>query len=305
MSVQAYDGYHDSVMDAPQAGKTVVLVNWLGAITSISLVLGLGFWSYELTMRDITEVPVVRALKGPLRIQPINPGGETAAHQGLAVNSVQSKGGVEQPSDRVVLAPAPVRLSDEDIAQATYRPQHRASELDAQPKNLTDVSALSEGEEALDPIDAAVRAAVAEAESSQAASAIAKLPGVKRSPRPRHRIVVAALGSGTQTSPLLVETPKRAETAVEVDPLTVQPGTRLVQLGAFDDRETATKEWAYILERHGDLIGDRKRLIQEAESGGRSFYRLRMVGFDNLSDSRRLCSALLARGTPCIPVTAR
>lgn len=93
--------------------------------------------------------------------------------------------------------------------------------------------------------------------------------------------------------------------SVEIDPADVETGARLVQLGAFDDRDAAIKEWDYIVARHGDLIGERKRLIQEAESGGRSFYRLRMHGFDDLGDSRRLCAALLARGTPCIPVSAR
>ena len=92
---------------------------------------------------------------------------------------------------------------------------------------------------------------------------------------------------------------------IDVDPALITAGTRLVQLGAFDDRASAIKEWDFIIERHGDLIDGRKRFIQLAESGGRSFFRLRMVGFDNLGDSRRLCSAMLARGTPCIPVTSR
>lgn len=79
----------------------------------------------------------------------------------------------------------------------------------------------------------------------------------------------------------------------------------MVQLGAFDNRKTAMQEWDNIVARQGDLIGNRKPVVEEATSGGRKFVRLRMVGFTNINDSRRLCAALLARGTPCIPVTAR
>ncbi len=46
-------------------------------------------------------------------------------------------------------------------------------------------------------------------------------------------------------------------------------------------------------------------MIQKAESGGRTFYRLRAMGFADLSDARRFCSALVAGNADCIPVTTR
>jgi len=46
-------------------------------------------------------------------------------------------------------------------------------------------------------------------------------------------------------------------------------------------------------------------VIQRAESGGRIFYRLRAMGFDDLSDARRFCSAFIAENTECIPVVTR
>ncbi|HBS49363.1 MAG TPA: sporulation protein SsgA, partial [Rhodobacteraceae bacterium] len=33
--------------------------------------------------------------------------------------------------------------------------------------------------------------------------------------------------------------------------------------------------------------------------------RLRAMGFDDISDARRFCSALVAGGADCIPVTTR
>jgi hypothetical protein len=49
----------------------------------------------------------------------------------------------------------------------------------------------------------------------------------------------------------------------------------------------------------------KSRVIQKAQSGGRTFYRLRVAGFDDISDARRFCSALLAEKAACIPVKMR
>ena len=37
-----------------------------------------------------------------------------------------------------------------------------------------------------------------------------------------------------------------------------------------------------------------------ATSGGRTFYRLRAMGFEDLSDARRFCSALVAENAECM-----
>ena len=52
-------------------------------------------------------------------------------------------------------------------------------------------------------------------------------------------------------------------------------------------------------------MGGKARVIQEAESGGRTFYRLRAMGFDDINDARRFCSVLVAENADCIPVTTR
>jgi hypothetical protein len=78
-----------------------------------------------------------------------------------------------------------------------------------------------------------------------------------------------------------------------------------VQLGAFDTAETAREEWDRIAARFPDYFDDRPRVIEEAESGGQTFFRLRAAGFDDLAGSRRFCAVLVAQGTACIPVTVR
>jgi hypothetical protein len=43
-------------------------------------------------------------------------------------------------------------------------------------------------------------------------------------------------------------------------------------------------------------------VVQPAESGGRTFYRLRAHGFDGEDDARRFCSAFVSENAVCIPV---
>jgi hypothetical protein len=78
-----------------------------------------------------------------------------------------------------------------------------------------------------------------------------------------------------------------------------------VQLGAFDSAEVAGREWERLVTKFGEYMDGKERVIQRAESGGRVFYRLRAMGFADLSDSRRFCAALVAERADCIPVVSK
>ena len=90
----------------------------LGGLSATALVAGLALWTYDLAVRDLSEVPVVRALEGPVRIAPDDPGGDVAEHQGLAVNAIQADAGEEDAPARVVLAPRAPDLAKDDVAVA-------------------------------------------------------------------------------------------------------------------------------------------------------------------------------------------
>jgi hypothetical protein len=96
-----------------------------------------------------------------------------------------------------------------------------------------------------------------------------------------------------------------ASASLDIDPATLPAGTRLAQLGAFESVAVAQAEWERLNGRFGDYLTGKKRVIQKASSGGRTFYRLRAMGFADLSDARRFCSALVAGNADCIPVTTR
>lgn len=95
------------------------------------------------------------------------------------------------------------------------------------------------------------------------------------------------------------------DATAEVDPATLKPGTRLVQFGAFDSADEARAQWDKLTGRFGDLMLGKSRVIQSAESGGRTFFRLRAEGFADEDDARRFCAAITAEGPDCIPVAVR
>ena len=69
-----------------------MVANWVIAGVSLVVIGGFVYWTVNLGTRDPREVPIIRAMEGPSRVAPEDPGGRKARHQGLAVNAVQSDG---------------------------------------------------------------------------------------------------------------------------------------------------------------------------------------------------------------------
>ena len=55
---------------APGGRRVANLANWTGAAVSLALMCGVGVWGYKLLVRDVTGIPVVQAMEGPMRIAP-------------------------------------------------------------------------------------------------------------------------------------------------------------------------------------------------------------------------------------------
>ncbi|TVR43585.1 MAG: SPOR domain-containing protein [Rhodobacteraceae bacterium] len=286
----------------------------MGAVLSVALIIGAGAWMWQMIQRDVAGVPVVRALEGPVRVAPDDPGGRQAAHQGLAVNGLAGAN-EEAPRDQITLAPPPLSLSDADMAT---------------PSPHADTRDLTAGDE-MQPIPAALPRetdAGAPAPGSDAPALGIKDPtqrAVAQSPRPTPRH--GATGSQTRASApapsqpsassssdsddLVASVAESVEASIsgnrsfDVDPATIGPGTRLVQLGAYDDVAKAQAAWDQLARRFSPLLDDRGRVIEAAHSGGSVFYRLRAHGFSDERDARRFCAALVDQQIDCIPVLIR
>ncbi|MGI9388691.1 MAG: SPOR domain-containing protein [Boseongicola sp.] len=291
-------------------GTLQSIVNWAGAILSVLLIVGLATWGWKLWQRDVTGVPVVRALEGPMRVTPDDPGGQASEYQGLAVNRIAEER-VEDVVDSVVLAPAPSTLNEkEDLPMSelvTAKPPEALPEIapDQSPafvenagEKLTsapETAALAKEPSATDLAVAAALADVVELQPTIVSLSDDDVAnGVPlASPRPQSRPAdrrVAALS------------PVMNDVTGEIEADSIPPGTRLVQLGAYGSPEVARTEWANAMAQFGDYMTGKERVVQEAETGGRKFWRLRATGFTSLSDARRFCAVLVSDGANCIPV---
>ncbi|WP_300017098.1 SPOR domain-containing protein [uncultured Roseobacter sp.] len=316
--------------EAPRAddlspNALAMMTNVAGAVVSLALIAGIGVWGYKLMVRDVSGIPVVRAAEGEMRVRPEDPGGQVARHQGLAVNAVAAEGVAAGPVDQVVLAPRDTDLAQEDqpisatdvapVAQpeplapaaevvggakriparveSTLAENLQSGAIDAVVAELTaGVTPLAEAADTAADTPAADEATAADAQEAPPETSPAQI--VKR---PRLRPGAPAT---LQTAAFVAETP-----TAEIDAAAIPAGTRLAQLGAFDSADVARSEWARLESRFGSYLQDKSRVVQQAQSGGRTFYRLRAMGFVDLADARRFCSAFKAEGVDCIPVASK
>ncbi|THD83149.1 SPOR domain-containing protein [Aliigemmobacter aestuarii] len=348
-------GYGPADHHAPLAISPLQrIISLAGALTTVAVIIGVGVWGYKIAVRDANGIPVVRALEGPMRVAPRNPGGSVADHQGLAINTIAAVGAAAPLPEQIMLAPAPVALAEEDapglappvvvvepapaeaIVAAAPAPSLAPADTDPVADALVTAMAGEPGLSVTDPMAEVAEAGRAATdvlsladmlangaaplsdlapggpEDLVQASAAAVVPGgVARSLRPLSRPAgiqrAAASPANDPLSAAVADAVAGALAGVvtEVDPETLKKGDRLVQLGAFDDVESARAEWDKLAGRFTELMTGKGRVIQSAQSGGRTFYRLRAHGFDDEADARRFCSALLAEEAACIPVAIR
>ena len=326
--------YGTGAVSATQPKRSATLTNLAGAAVSLALVVGVGVWGYKLLVRDVSGIPVVQAMEGPMRVAPEDPGGRLADHQGLAVNRVVGAGGTEPPAERLVLAPRPAGLASEDVALGAITPMRSDAPRQVTLEPAPDLAApvaqapilpvpeadpiqaladqIAAGAEPLSELapgeDAPVITEVLDPPQEQVALAqpagIKPGPGLPRSLRPKLRPARAAATSGG-TADAVTAAVVAANTTQEIAPDTLPEGTRLVQIGAYDSPDVARSEWARLEERFGDYMIGKQRVIQRASSGGRVFYRLRAHGFEDIADARRFCAAFVAQKVDCIPVVTR
>lgn len=326
------------------------LTHYLGALVSVGLMVGLVTWGWQLVSRDVSGIPVIRAIEGAARTAPDDPGGELSNYTGLAVNNVAA-GQASSAIQQVAIAPPPVGLSEDDLAMgefgATAREPSSPSDIpltfdgepitpmsDREAQELAESAAtaaaqLAAAESAVSqavisdapvrdgavtevvtdefgaPADDAIAAALAEAQALVVPAAGSLQASSRPAPRPR---VVASTAAAPAPAPASeqaspAERPAPQPTA-EVQQVQPASGAQLVQIGAFDSNAIAQSEWSRLADRFGSQFADKGQVIQQHQANGRTFWRLRVAGFDSRAGAQEFCAALKASGTDCIPIAA-
>ena len=281
------------------------VANWIGALVSLALVIGVSLWAYRLVVRDVSGVPVIKASAEPMRVAPQNPGGTAALNQGLSVNQVVEAGDDTQP-EFVTLAPRPVALGDDDIPTAQIEPVSTAVIAAPSRKAATvDIQTLADqiAVEVAPLNDELDTSEIVRLDSSSIENALKQALS-----EPQTSVEFVSLRPKKRPDRLQrdVAVPSGELAALrELAPDQIPVGTALVHLGAFASPEIARSEWRRLSGKFSSFMAGRELVIQRAVNGGRIFYRLRAAGFSDLSDARRFCSTLKAAETDCVPVVTR
>lgn len=283
-------------------GRVGIVVHVLGAVLSVALIGGVGWWSYRLMIRDVSGIPVVRALEGPMRVSPADPGGRQAAFQGLAVNSVAADGTPGSGSRHIALAPPPTDLAPEDRGRppAPQAAEAAAASSPAPTDTVLAAAAVPLGTPGVS------RSPVPPARSARVVQAAARAGSAAPAGAAPAGTALAAAGDRAAEAALAdIATRLSAPRAIEIDPTTLVAGTRLVQLGAFETEHEARRVWDELTARFPAYLDGRGRVVEAATAGGRVFYRLRAHGFRDEPEARRFCSVFLAEDIDCVPVLIR
>ncbi len=340
------DHYAHATAEAePQTllGRVTRLTHYIGALVSVGLIVILAVWGFKLVVRDVSGVPVIRAIQGEARTAPDNPGGELTERTGLAVNNVAA-GREAGQVDRVAIAPQATGLGEQDVpmgelgasaqepshqvelpltddsARVIARPDGEAAQTAANAVETALITDAPAAEAAVNEVvtdlagnearEVAINTALAEAAAQTAQTAPpAVAQSVRPAPRPR-RIAAAAPAVASDAAPVAAATttearPETAPAATATPAAPVTSGSALVQIGAFDSEKLATGEWNRVSGKFGALFSGKGMVIQKHEANGRAFWRLRASGFGSKDDARRFCAALIAEGIDCIPATAK
>ena len=288
--------------------KINMIFYWTGAALSLFLLAGAIGWSYQLIVRDVNQIPIVRAQLGPLRVAPDNPGGLTAANQGLSVTQLAVN---EKPllSNEIYLAPAAEILNEENLA-LKVKEEYESNKVDGafeikevNAENSMNLEALPDQKEVdsrSNDVGVLSKAAFSQ-KKIEIENAVSLALSITNDPdkslswlRPKIR-PAGFYRNGNITEDQIVSN----------EPMPKLPiGSAVVQLGAFESKSLAESEWQRFEKILGSILIPKKMVVQKAESGGKIFYRLRASGFSDISDARQFCTAISDK-VACIPVVTR
>lgn len=266
-------------------GMLKLIVNWAGALLSIIILITLIIWGFSLNVSDSAEIPVVKAKIKELRVVSEEPGGQIVNYQGLSVNNVQEQGSAQSAATRIILAPEPIELIEEDINISIIE----NSRVTNEPK----VSSLNNGDgenkkEIINVLDGI----------SPFAVVISVIPKI------RNLYSTHSLDKIIENNDVDL-TPGTKDKIKATNEVSLKPGTNLVQLGFYSTKQKARKVWSDLMINNSSVFKNKKRIIQNVNIRGNNSYRLTVVGFSGLGESRDFCLFLRDFLPTCLPMRAK
>ena len=278
-----------------------------GAAVFLGLVAALGLWSYRLGTRDAAEVPIIRAMEGPARIEPEEPGGlqarapgargERGARRASRRRSRRRTAGQARAGGAGGGGRAAGRAGPRGAGGAGRAGARRGrGPADAARRRVPRISwpfALAEPARLAGGRRTGCRRARG---AGRRAGTAAAEPAGEPGGRPRQGGAAPAAGAAGRGGGAGARAGARG-----VGPAARAPGwcSSAPSTARRSPARPGTSWWR----RNGDLLGSKSLYVERTTANARVFYRLRVAGFENTEQTRQMCEALRARGIDCIPVT--
>ncbi|MEM6972441.1 MAG: SPOR domain-containing protein [Pseudomonadota bacterium] len=336
-----YDEEEGFALAAPEQARPKVNVAALTGVAGVVALAAGGFWflgaSGDMAPSD---VPVIAASEGPVKIAPENAGGELTAHTDVAAYDADNTSIAETSLGPVagspaeedlphralgVAADAPVsgvrRKPGADLGSAGGVVPLRAALPYVQPARPSSEVESEQGIEvvALDDGQIFMPQGLSQPRITRLITSEAELLNTRRPSRlvSRQTEPVPARGEGSElappVSPIVRARPVELETRVaesETDDAAAEQLAALtraaeqsqvqIQLGAYPERNKIEEEWGRLQGENTDILSGRALAVQQTISGGVTYYRLRVGPFRNPQEASTVCQALKARGYDCL-----
>lgn len=334
-------GLDDAEAERPAARSRSALSMGLGAGLALAVFGGVGYWLYDLGTRETGRIPVVAAVSGPVKTVPQTVESPVRHRDISSFDLAEAETAQVEPE--VLLAPDPQPLSEEDIslrdledilgvptprpARASASASGSASVAPPEPRELPLVA--PDGTAAPQPRPGSAGEGDDLARRSQETeTALRSLEAPAPRPAPRASDLPAPLpadpvqdseaddGTAPRVAPLAPRRPDNLPArfaAAQRDALDdiaslktqAKQSRHQIQLGAYSSEGEAKEEWSRIAGANTDLLNNRELAVQTTESGGRTWYRLRVGPFASQAEAGSICEALKARDQACIAVINR
>jgi hypothetical protein len=201
------------------------------------------------------------------------------------------------------------RPAEVPVVQADSRPLRskpdNAGGMQVEGQNDAILSGATDGKDALAPPPEVPAPQALKDEAAQllaarqAVAPPAAPPAAPASPLP---VVAASAPTPARPAAIAAVPPARTAATPAVTQAAVPSalaGHAGVQLASLDSEALAFVEWRRLTQKMPDLLGRRQPLVQQADSHGRTYWRLRTGGFADIATATAFCQQVRAKGADC------
>lgn len=288
---------------------------------SLAVVLGgtsIGWYTYgerliQLIGDQAAPIPVVRAVAGPVKVRPKDPGGKWIPDRDKSVydliDETTGEARVEQllpPPETPLPKPGPTTLKTQSKradATGTSSPSPRLT-LGAKPKTTAKVPTENDVAAIKPPVPAPVAPASSEP-AKETAVISEQQPTIQA--KPVETAAQAAIKSPPRTPKVAVKSAKSVMQPAQAVVSPSRPPARSMyraQLAAARSADAAEREWVRLRAKNLDLLGNLGLTITKVDLGANKgvFYRLRVGPLSDEEKARELCGALAKRRVACLVI---